>query len=192
MLDELAKTQKLREQEGKASAQFEARFDEILDALRRMEKRLHSTSRNQTERILNSIQDLDKLLNSCQIPDQFQALRKQLQKLRKHFEELEATRRPSDDEFYFVPAGSHHNADGNNPTAAVGQHSTKGDTKSHKKKLAGYVPVYGNGIEVPQVKIKTKIRPRSRSKYDLTVTSKPEALAIRHSQSVLKTLKILY
>ena len=190
MLDELAKTQKLREQEGKASAQFEARFDEILDALRRMEKRLHSTSRNQTERILNSIQDLDKLLNSCRIPDQFQAVRKQLQKLRKHFEELEATRRPSDDEFYFVPSGSYHNADSNNPTA--GQHPTKGDTKSRKKKFAGFVPVYGHGVEVPQVQIKTKIRPRSRSKFDLTVTSKPEALAINHSQNVLKTLKILY
>ena len=61
---------------------FDDRFDEVLDALVKMEKRLHSGAKNRTERILKSIADLNDLLDTLDIPEKFKFLKDMLKDYR--------------------------------------------------------------------------------------------------------------
>lgn len=174
---------------------FDDRFDEVLDALVKMEKRLHSGAKNRTERILKSIADLNDLLDTMDIPEKFKLLKDML----KDYRNFMIAKTDPNDEFYFVPSGykapevtvkstgmetGTENLYVNNPR--------KKKIKKVREGLYGYVPVHHyveQGPRYQTIKIKKK---KVYEDYDLVITSKPEELAVKHSKQLLKSLSITY
>jgi len=175
------------------SDQFNDRFDEVLDALIAMERRLNSRNSSQTNRILDAIEDLQIKLSSLNLPEEFKDMRRKLRKLKKFL----LSRDPYD-EFFYVPSGHgpEHNEnmnidDTNKNRLEPGRESRPRRVRERSRSFAEptflleRVPVY------PEEEIIYKVPKRSKKgSYDLVVTSRPELLAVHHSKRTLKNLQI--